>query len=151
MAADKEAIRPTAYRESTHTILSVTCPYSHCAFTTYLSTLFLSVLTLLVCTQSVDNLYHALTVLWENEYLVTYNLLCCFTSLKLHHRIIWFSLIRQSKRRYQRILCFDENCGSTNTVLRRMCGPEMNHLILSRYFLSVHVRCAWFVLKGTAT
>ena len=88
MVADKEAIRPTAYRESTHTILSVTCPYSHCAFTTYLSTLFLSVLTLLACTQSVDNLYHALTVLWENEYLVTYNLLCCFTSLKLHHLII---------------------------------------------------------------
>ena len=40
-------------------------------------------LILLACTQSVDNLFHALMVLCENEYFLTSNLLCSFTSVKL--------------------------------------------------------------------
>ena len=40
-----------------------------------------SLLTLLACTQSVENLFHTLMVLWENEYFLTSNLLCFFTSM----------------------------------------------------------------------
>ena len=70
-----------AYREFTHTLLIVSCPYSKCnpTFTIYLSILFLNILTLLACTQS----FHTLMVLWENEYFLTSNLLCSFTSVKL--------------------------------------------------------------------
>ena len=40
-----------------------------------MSILFLNILTLLACTQSVDNLFHTLMVLWENEYFLTPNVL----------------------------------------------------------------------------
>ena len=45
--------------------------------------MFFNLLTLLACTQSVDTLFHTLMVLWENEYFLTSNLLCFFTSVKL--------------------------------------------------------------------
>ena len=38
------------------------------ALTRYLSILFLNILTLLACTQSVDKLFHTWMVLCENEY-----------------------------------------------------------------------------------
>ena len=38
------------------------------ALTRYFSILFLNMLTLLACIHSADNLFHTLTVLWENEY-----------------------------------------------------------------------------------
>ena len=40
-----------------------------------MSILFLNILTLLVCTQSVDKLFHTLMFLCENEYFLTSNLL----------------------------------------------------------------------------
>ena len=60
-----------AYRESTHTILNVTCPYFMC--NPHLSILFLNILTLLACTHSADNVFHTLMVLWENENFLTSN------------------------------------------------------------------------------
>ena len=48
----------------------------------YLSILFLNISTLLACTRSVDHLSRTLMVLWENEYFLTYHLLCSFTSVK---------------------------------------------------------------------
>ena len=50
-------------------------------------------LTLLACTQSVDNLFHTLMVLWENEYFLTSNLLCFFTGVQLCPLVILLSLI----------------------------------------------------------
>ena len=47
----------------------------------YLSILFLNILTLLACTQSVDQLFHTLMILCENENFLTSNLLCFFTSV----------------------------------------------------------------------
>ena len=49
--------------------------------TRYLSIVFLNILTLLACTQSVDKLFHTLMVLCENENFLTSNLLCFFTSV----------------------------------------------------------------------
>ena len=45
--------------------------------------MYLNILILLECTQSDDNLFHLFTVLWENDYFLTSNLLCPFTSVKL--------------------------------------------------------------------
>ena len=41
--------------------------------------MFLNVLTLLACAQSVDNLFHTLVVLWEKDYVLTSNLVRSFT------------------------------------------------------------------------
>ena len=62
----------------------------------YLSILFLNILTLLACTQSVDNLFHTLMVLWKNEYFLTSNLLCSFTSVKLCPLIVLLPLLLKS-------------------------------------------------------
>ena len=80
MAVDKEA---RAYRESTHiVILSVPCPNTKCNLPSRcLSILFLNILTLLACTQSVDHLFETLMVLCENEYFLSSHLLCFFTSV----------------------------------------------------------------------
>ena len=93
MAVDKEAI--SLSRLYTNTILRVTCPYSMCNLPTtrYLYILFLNILTLLACTHSVDNLFHTLMVLWENENFLTSNLLCLFTSVNLCPLVILLSLI----------------------------------------------------------
>ena len=69
------------------------------ALTRYLSILFLSTLTLLACTQSVDNLFHTLMVLWENENFLTSNLLCFFTSVKLCPPVILLSLMSKNNIR----------------------------------------------------
>ena len=63
------------------------------ALTRYLSILFLNILTLLACTHSVDNSFHTLMVLWENENFLTSNLLCFFNSVKLCPLVILLSLI----------------------------------------------------------
>ena len=67
--------------------------YVQPALTRYLSILFLNTLTLVACTQLVDNLFHTLMVLWENENFLTSNLLCFFTSVKLCPLVILLSLI----------------------------------------------------------
>ena len=77
MAVDKEA-------NSLSRVYSYYSKFNLCLFyalARYLSILFLNILTLLACTQSVDNLFHTLMVLWENEYFLTSNLLCFFTSV----------------------------------------------------------------------
>ena len=82
MAVDKEAIclsRVYSYYFKCNLPLFYVQP----ALTRYLSILFLNTLTLVACTQSVDNLFHTLMVLWENEYFLTSNLLCFFTRVKL--------------------------------------------------------------------
>ena len=50
----------------------------NCLFCSY----FLTILILLECTQSPDNLFHAFTDLWEKEYFLTSNLLCPVSSVK---------------------------------------------------------------------
>ena len=80
MAVDKEAnslSRVYSYYSKFNLCLFYVKP----ALARYLSILFLNILTLLACTQSVDNLFHTLMVLWENEYFLTSNLLCFFTSV----------------------------------------------------------------------
>ena len=75
MAVDKEAnslSRVYSYYSQFNLCLFYVKP----ALARYLSILFLNILTLLACTQSVDNLFHTLMVLWENEYFLTSNLLC---------------------------------------------------------------------------
>ena len=64
-----------------NTIISVTCPYVMCTrlLTRYLYIIFMDILTLLACTHYVDNLFHTLMVLWENENFLTFN-----TSLFVH-------------------------------------------------------------------
>ena len=84
-----------AYRESTHTIISVTFPYFMCTLPQLdtLSILFVNILTLLACTHSSDNLFHTLMVLCENENFLTSNLLCFFTRVKLCPLVILLSSI----------------------------------------------------------
>ena len=53
----------------------------------------------LLCTHSVDNLFHTLMVLWENEKFLTSNLLCFFTSVKLCPLVILLSLISKKNIR----------------------------------------------------
>ena len=78
MAADKKKL--LYYRESTHTILNVIPPYSK----RYVSTQLLNTLTLLACTQSVDNVFNTLMVIWENDNFLTYK-----STLFLHqHEIV---------------------------------------------------------------
>ena len=80
MAVDKEAnslSRVYSYYSKFNLRLFYVWP----ALARYLSILFLNILTLLACTQSVDNLFHTLMVRWENEYFLTSNLLCFFTSV----------------------------------------------------------------------
>ena len=67
--------KPLDYQESTYTVLSVTYHYKR-----FVNSV-LDILTLLACTKSLDNLFHTLMVLWENEYLPTSNLLCSFMSV----------------------------------------------------------------------
>ena len=67
--------------------------------TRYLSILFLNINTLLAFTHSVDNLFHTLMVLWENENFLTSNLLCFFTSVKLCPLVILLSLISKKNIR----------------------------------------------------
>ena len=50
---------------------------------------FLNILTLPAYTQSVDDLFHTLMVFWENEYFLTYNLLCSFIGVKLWPIVIF--------------------------------------------------------------
>ena len=86
MAVDKEAInlsRVYAYDSK------CTCPYSMCN----LSIVLLNILTLLACTHSVENVFHTLMVLWENENFLTSNLLCFFTSVMLCPLVIILCLI----------------------------------------------------------
>ena len=56
--------------------------YVYPALSRYLSILFLTILTLLACTHSSDNLFHTLMVLCENENFLTSNLLWEWTSAK---------------------------------------------------------------------
>ena len=65
--------------------------------TRYLSILSFNILTLLTCTQSVDNLLQTFVVLWENEYSLTSNPLCSFTSVKLCRLVIFPVLIFKKK------------------------------------------------------
>ena len=58
--------------------------------TIYLYILFLNILTPLACTHSGDNLCHTLMILWGNENVLTSNLLCFFTSVKLCPLDIYF-------------------------------------------------------------
>ena len=82
--------KPLAYRESTCTNLSVSCPYEIIVYSV-LKHNFL--LTLLECTQSADNLLHPFTVLWEKEYFLKSNLFCPFTSVKSCPLVILHVLI----------------------------------------------------------
>ena len=50
-------------------------------------------------TDSVDNLFHTLMVLWENENFLTSNLLCFFTSVKLCPLVILLCLISRKNIR----------------------------------------------------
>ena len=66
MAVDKEAIclsRVYSYYPKCNLARYL----SILALARFLSILFLNTLTLVACTQSVDNLFHTLMVLWENE------------------------------------------------------------------------------------
>ena len=54
-------------------------------------------ITLLACTHLSDNVFHTLTVLWENENVLTSNLLCFFTRLKWCPLVILLSLISKRK------------------------------------------------------
>ena len=80
MAVDKEA-KSLSRVYSYYSKFNLRLFYVYPALARYLSILFLNILTLLACTQSVDNLFHKLMVLWENEYFLTSNLLCFFTSV----------------------------------------------------------------------
>ena len=82
MAADKEAIsssRVHTYYSKRNLAIFEVKP----AFTRYLFILFLNILTLLARTQSVDNVFYTLMVLWENEHFLTSTLLCPSTSILL--------------------------------------------------------------------
>ena len=48
--------------------------YMSPALLRYLPLLFLNIFTLLTFTQSIDNLFHLFTVLFENEYFLIFNL-----------------------------------------------------------------------------
>ena len=50
-------------------------------------------------TLCVDNLFHTLMVLWENENVLTSNLLCFITSVKLCPLVILLSLIAKKNIR----------------------------------------------------
>ena len=92
MAVDKEAIslsRVYSYYSKCNLPLFYVQP----ALTRYLSILFLNISTLPACTHSVDNLFHTLMVLCENENFLTSNLLCFFTRVKLCPLVILLSLI----------------------------------------------------------
>ena len=52
--------------------------------------------TLLACAHSVDNLFHTLMGLWENENFLTSNLLCFFTRVKLCPLVLLLSLISKN-------------------------------------------------------
>ena len=80
MAVDKEA-NSLSRVYSYYSKFNLRLFYVQPALARYLSILFLNILTLLACTQSVDNLFHTLMALWENEYFLTSNLLCFFTSV----------------------------------------------------------------------
>ena len=82
MAVDKEA-NSLSRVYSYYSKFNLRLFYVYPALARYLSILFLNILTLLACTQSVDNLFHTLMVLWENGYFLTSNLLCFFTSYVL--------------------------------------------------------------------
>ena len=98
MAVDKEAISLSrVYLRYS----KCTCHYSMCNPSQLDTCLFLffNILTLLECTHSVDNLFHTLMVLWENENFPTSNLLCFFTSVKLCPLVIFISLILEKNIR----------------------------------------------------
>ena len=60
MEVDKEAVSLSRVYSYYY---NCTCPYSR-----YLSILFLNILTLVACTRYVDNFFHTLMVIWENEF-----------------------------------------------------------------------------------
>ena len=86
-----------AYLEYNPTIISVTCPYSKCnpSLRDICIIMLLNILTLLACTQSMDNLFKIVMVIWENEYFLTSNPRCSFPSVKLSILVILLSLIKQ--------------------------------------------------------
>ena len=61
--------------------------------------MFLNIISSIAWTHAVDNVFHTLMVIWENEYFLTTNLLCSFTSVKLCRLVILLSLI-QIKENY---------------------------------------------------
>ena len=67
-------VRCDTFRETTCGILSVTHPYEIVVYSVFAH--------ISTCIQSVDQLFHTLMVLWDNEYFLTFNLLCPFTSIK---------------------------------------------------------------------
>ena len=83
MAVDKEA-NSLSRVYSYYSKFNLCLFYVYPALARYLSILFLNILTLLACTQSVDNLFHTLMVLWENEYFLT-------STLFLHQRVVMSS------------------------------------------------------------
>ena len=77
----------------------------------------------LACTQSVDNLFHTLMVLWENEYFLTSNLLF------LHQRVV------MSSSSYFTFLNFQKNI-RINIFITILFGSP---LIVAFVVLSVHI------------
>ena len=71
MVADKEAVG-----------LSGVHMYESCADEIIIYSVLKHINTTRMQTQSADNLFHSFTILWENEYFLTSNLLCPFTSAR---------------------------------------------------------------------